>query len=174
VAATGGAATRSWRWHGAAALASAVFPAVFVQATLVANWYVDHPVVVPGDDSPGGGNMGNVIDVPIFAVAAIACLLFPLLWGIAAFRTWKGATVKDLPVISTVLQGAASLVALPVAATLPYNWADVTTLVAADLVALGVALRPRWSRRTLPPSLPGVQYGLIRAYGSRRADRALV
>lgn len=174
MAATGGAATRSWRWHGAAALASAVFPAVFVQATLVANWYVDHPVVVPGDGSPGGGNMGNVIDVPIFAVAAIACLLFPLLWGIAAFRTWKGATVKDLPVISTVLQGAASLVALPVAATLPYNWADVTTLVAADLVALGVALRPRWSRRTLPPSLPGVQYGLIRAYGSRRADRALV
>ncbi|MGW3660991.1 hypothetical protein ACWD6R_37525 [Streptomyces sp. NPDC005151] len=149
MAATGGAATRSWHWHGAAALTSAVFPAVFVQATLLANWYVDHPVVVPGDDSPGGGNMGNVIAVPIFAVAAIVCLLFPLLWGIAAFRTWKAAAVKDLPAISTVLQGAALLVALPVAMTLPYNWANVTTLVAAELVALGVALRPRWSRRTV-------------------------
>ncbi|MFI0216499.1 hypothetical protein [Streptomyces lydicus] len=37
--------------------------------------------------------------------------------------------------------------ALPAAMTLPYSWADVTTLVAAELVALGVALRPRWSRR---------------------------
>ncbi|MDJ0385833.1 hypothetical protein [Streptomyces sp. G-G2] len=148
MAAAGGATTRSWQWHGAAALTSAVFPAVFVQATLLANWNVDHPVVVPGDDSPGGGNMGNVIAVPIFAVAAIVCLLFPLLWGIAAFRTWKAAAVKDLPAISTVLQGAALLVALPVAMTLPYNWADVTTLVAAELFALGVALRPRWSLRT--------------------------
>jgi hypothetical protein len=151
VAATGRAATRSWRWHGAAALASAVFPALFVQATLVANWYVDHPVVVPADDSPGGGNMGNVIEVPIFGVAAIACLLLPLLWGIAGIRAWKGAAMKDLPMISTVLQGTASLVAFPVAVTLPYNWADVTALVAADLVALGVALRRRWSRRTLTP-----------------------
>lgn len=152
MAATGRTATRSWRWYGAAALASAVFPAAFVQATLVANWYVLHPVLVPGDDSPGAGsNMGNVIAVPIFAVAAIACLLLPLLWGIAAFRTWKGAAIKDLPVISTVLQGTASLVALPVATTLPYNWADVTTLVAADLIALGVTLRPRWSRPTQTP-----------------------
>lgn len=151
VAATGRAAARSWRWHGAAALASAAFPAVFVQAALVANWYVDHPVFVPGDDSPGGGNMGNVLAVPVFAVAAIACLLFPLLWGVAAFRTWKGAAMKDLPVISTVMQGTASLVALPAAATLPHNWADVTILVAADMVALGAALRPRWPRRTLTP-----------------------
>lgn len=151
MAGTGKAATRSWRWHGAAALASAVVPAVFVEATLVANWYVYHPVVVPGDDSPGGGNMGNVIAVPIFAVAAIACLLLPLLWGIAAVRTRRSAPMKGLPVISTVLQGTASLVALPVAGTLPYNWADVTALVAADLVALCVAMRPRWSRRTLTP-----------------------
>jgi len=154
VAATGGAATRSWRWYGAAALASAVFPAMFVQATLLAYWYVGHPVVDPSDDSPGGGNMGNVIALPIFAVAAIACLLFPLLWGIAAFRTWKGAVVKDLPEISTVLQGVALLVALPVATTLPYNWADVTTLVAAELAALVVLLRPHWSRLTSPGSAP--------------------
>lgn len=148
MAATGAAAARSWRWHGAAALAAAAFPAVFVQATLVANWYVGHPVVIPGDDSPGGGNMGNVLDVPVFAGAAIACLVFPLLWGITAFRTRKGKEMKDLPVISAVLQATASLVALPVAATLPDNWADVTVLVAADLVALGVVLGPRWSRRT--------------------------
>lgn len=148
MAATGGAATQSWRWHSAAALASAVFPAVFVHATLIANWYVDHPVVVPGDDSPGGGNMGNLIEVPIFAVAAIACLLFPLLWGIAAFRTWKGAAMRGLPVFSTLLQGTTSLVAFPVATTLPYKWAEVATLVVADLLALGVALRPCRSRRT--------------------------
>lgn len=148
MAATGGAATQSWRWYGAAALASAVFPAVFLQATLVAKWYVDHPVVDPRDDSPGGGNMGNVIGLPLFAVAAIACLLFPLLWGIAAFRTWKGAVVKDLAEMSTVLQGLALLVALPVALTLPYNWADAAALVAADLVALYTVLRRLWSRRT--------------------------
>ncbi|MFI0216500.1 hypothetical protein [Streptomyces lydicus] len=79
MAASGCAATRSWRWHGAAALTSAVFPAVFAQATLLAHWHVVHPVDDPGDDSPGGGNMGNVIAMPLFAVAAIACLLFPLL-----------------------------------------------------------------------------------------------
>ncbi|MFE0509534.1 hypothetical protein [Streptomyces sp. NPDC058964] len=148
MAAIGGAATRSWRRYGAAALASAVFPAVFLQATLVAKRYVDHPVVDPGDDSPGGGNMGNVIALPFFAVAAIVCLLFPLLWGISAFRTWRGAVVTDLAEISTVLQGVALLVALPVALTLPYNWADVTALVAADLVALCTVLRRPWSRRT--------------------------
>jgi len=93
-----------------------VFPAVFVQATLVANWYVLHPVLVPGDDSPGGGDMRNVVAMPIFAVASIACLLFPLLWGIATFRTWKAAAMKDLPMISTALQGTASLAAIPVAA----------------------------------------------------------
>ncbi|MGI5138562.1 hypothetical protein [Streptomyces sp. CA-106110] len=50
------------------------------------------------------------------------------------------------------LQGVASLVALPVAKALPYNWANVTILVAADLVALGIVLRPLWSRRTGPRS----------------------
>ncbi|MEV0975937.1 hypothetical protein [Streptomyces sp. NPDC049915] len=127
-----------------------MFPAVFVQATLLANWYVEHPVIDPSDDSPGGGNMGNVIALPFFAVAAIVCLLFPLLWGIAAFRTWKGAAVKDLSEVTTVLQGVTSLVALPVAKTLPYHWADVTFLVAAGLVALGIVLRPLWSRWTGP------------------------
>jgi hypothetical protein len=129
-----------------------VFPAVFLQATLAAKWYVDHPVVDPGDDSPGGGNMGNVIALPFFAVAAIACLLFPLLWGIAAFRTWRGAVVKDLAEVSTVLQGVASLVALPVALALPCNWADVTALVAADLIALYTVLRRRWSCRPGRPT----------------------
>ena len=56
-------APRSWRWHGAAAVASAMFCAVFVQAALVANWRVEHPVPVPGDDSPGGGDMGDVLAV---------------------------------------------------------------------------------------------------------------
>ncbi|MGW4565143.1 hypothetical protein ACWEN3_22875 [Streptomyces sp. NPDC004561] len=143
-----GAAPRSWRWYGAVALASVAFPAVFMQATLVAKWYVDHPVVDPGDDSPGGGNMGNVIALPFFALAAIACLLFPLLWGIAAFRTSKGAVVKDLAEISAVLQGVALLIALPVAMSLPYNWASVTTLVAAELVALVTVLRRFWQGRT--------------------------
>ncbi|MFF8367486.1 hypothetical protein ACF05W_01435 [Streptomyces lydicus] len=145
-------ANRTWRWYGVTALASAVFSAVFVQATLLANWYVEHPVIDPGDDSPGGGNMGNVLALPFFAVAAIACLLFPLLWGIAAFRTRKGAAVKDLSEISTVLQGVTSLVALPVAKALPYNWANLPILVAADLVALSIVLRPLWSRRTGPRS----------------------
>ncbi|MCW7946286.1 hypothetical protein AAW14_30900 [Streptomyces hygroscopicus] len=152
MAATGGAATRSWRWYGAAALAATVFPAVFLQAALVAKWYVQHPVVDPGDDSPGGGNMGNVIVLPFFGVAAISCLLFPLLWGIAAFRTWKGAAVKDLAEIATVLQGVALLMALPVAWTLPYSWADVTALAAADLVALCTVLRRLWLGRTGPTS----------------------
>ncbi|MFF3469320.1 hypothetical protein ACWCQN_35045 [Streptomyces sp. NPDC001984] len=147
MATTGGATTRSWRWYGAAALASTVFPAVFVQATLLANWYVEHPVIVPGDDSPGiAANAGNLLAVPGFAVAAIACLLFPLLWGIAAFRKWKGAAVKGLPVFSTVLQGVTLLVALPVATTLPYNWADVTTLIAAVLIALWASSRDRSGR----------------------------
>jgi hypothetical protein len=140
----------SWRWPGAAALTSAVFPAVFAQATLVANWSAEHPVPVPDDGSPGGGNMGPVLDVPTFALAAVLCLLFPLLWGIAAIRARKGAAMKDLAVAFAVLQGTASLVALPVAATLPWNWADVTALVAADVIALGVALRPHWQRWTLP------------------------
>jgi hypothetical protein len=126
-----------------------VFPVVFVQALLAANWYVDHPVLIPGDGSPGGGNLGNVLAVPVFAVAAIACLLFPLLWGISAVRTRKRAAMRDLPVISAILQGTTSLVALPVALTLRYGWADAAILVAADLVALGAVLRPRWSRRTL-------------------------
>ncbi|MCF3136187.1 hypothetical protein [Streptomyces olivochromogenes] len=149
MATTGGATTRSWRWYGAAALASAVFPAVFVQATLRAHWYVEHPMIVPGDDSPGiAANAGNLLALPIFAVAAIACLMFPLLWGIAAFRTRKDAAVKGLPVFSTVLQGVALLVALPVATTLPYSWADVATLVAAVLIALWASSRDRSGRRT--------------------------
>jgi hypothetical protein len=126
-----------------------MFPVVFVQAMLIANWYVDHPVLVPGDDSPGGEGIGNLLAVPVFAVTAIACLLLPLLWGILAVRTRKHLATRDLPVISAVLQGVASLAALPVAATLPYGWADVAILVAADLIALGGVLRPRWSRRTL-------------------------
>ncbi|MEU9500361.1 hypothetical protein [Streptomyces sp. NPDC048196] len=151
MATTAEATTRVWRRHAAAALASTVFPAVFVQAMLLANWHVEHPVFVPGDDSPGiAANGGNLIAVPMFAVAAIVCLLFPLLWGIAAFRTGQGKAVKDLPAITTVLQVVALLVALPAAMSLPYNWADVTALVAADLVALSVALRPRWPRRTSP------------------------
>ena len=89
-------ATRSWRWCVVALVASAALPAVFVRATLLAAWYVKHPVVVPGDDSPGGGNMGNVAAVPMFAFAAVVCLVLPLLWGIAAVRRRKGAAVKDL------------------------------------------------------------------------------
>ena len=149
MAASGRPANRSWCWHLAAALASAVFPAVFVQATLVANWYADHPVPVPGDDSPGGGDMGALLALPILALATIACLLFPLLWGIATFRAWRGAAMKGLPVVSVVLEGAASLVALSVIAALPYDWADITAIVAADLIALAVALRPRWQRHAL-------------------------
>jgi len=88
--------------------------------------------------------MGSLLAVPLFAVAAIACLLLPLLWGIAAFRTRKGAAVKDLVVAAIVLQGGTSLLALPVAASMPYSWADFMILVAADAVALGVVLpRPR-------------------------------
>ncbi|MFB7290241.1 hypothetical protein [Actinacidiphila glaucinigra] len=148
MAATGVVPTgRFWRWYGAAALASGVFFAVFVQGLLQAKWQVEHPVVIPGDDSPGvAANMGNLIAVPIFAVAAIGCLLFPLLWGIAAFRSWRGAVLKDLPAITTVLQWVALLLALPAAMSLPYSWAGVTALLAADLVAVGVVLRPRWSR----------------------------
>ncbi|MGI5143649.1 hypothetical protein [Streptomyces sp. CA-106110] len=113
MATTGGATTQSWRWYGAAALASIVFPAVFVQATLRAHWYVEHPMIIPGDDSPGiAANAGNLLAVPIFALAAIACLPFPLFWGIVAFRKWKGAAAKGLPVFSTVLHRVALLVAL--------------------------------------------------------------
>ena len=53
--------------------------------------------------------------------------------------------MTDLPVITAVLQGLASLLAFPVAASLPYNLAIVAALIAADLVALDVVLRPRWS-----------------------------
>ncbi|MFG3117390.1 hypothetical protein ACGF4C_23685 [Streptomyces sp. NPDC048197] len=71
---------------------------------------MEHPVFVPGDDSPGiAANAGNLTAVPMFAVAVIACLLFPLVRGIAAFRTWQGRAVKDLPAISTVLQVVALL-----------------------------------------------------------------
>ncbi|AOP47993.1 hypothetical protein SL103_18730 [Streptomyces lydicus] len=43
--------------------------------------------------------------------------------------------------------------ALPAAMTLPYSWADVTTLVAAELVALGVveAARKCGTSVTLQP-----------------------
>lgn len=149
MAATDGVPGRAWGWYGVAAVASTAFTAVFVQATLLANWAVDHPVPVPGDGSPGGGNMGNVIAVPMFAVAAIVCLLFPLLWGITAFRARRAAVVKGLAVLTTVLQGAASLVVFPVAAALPYAWADVAALGAGDLVALGAAVQPLWSRRVV-------------------------
>lgn len=155
MATTGGTTPRSWRWYGVAALASTVFSAVFVRATLLANWHVEHPVIVPGDDSPGiAANAGNLLAVPIFGVSAIACLLFPLLWGIAAFRKRKGAAVKGLPVLSTVLQGVALLVALPAATTLPYKWADVTTLVVAVLIGLWVSSRDRSARaeRALGPA----------------------
>ncbi|MQS18132.1 hypothetical protein F7Q99_39610 [Streptomyces kaniharaensis] len=133
-------------WIGAATLASGVFPAVFMEATWVANWDVEHPVSVPGDGSPGGGNMGAVLAVPFFALLAIACLLFPLLWGITVMRRRKGRSVQELVVTSAVLQGIALLLALPVAASLPYGWAGVTALAAAELIALGIALQPLWSR----------------------------
>ncbi|MEE1783790.1 hypothetical protein PUR71_12860 [Streptomyces sp. SP17BM10] len=132
---------------GAAALGSGVFPAVFVEAALVANWDADHPVPVPGDDSPGGGDMGAVAAVPLFALLAIVCLVFPLLWGITVMRRRKGRSVQQLVMVSTVLQGIALLVALPVAASLPYGWAGVTALAAAELIALGVALQSLLSRR---------------------------
>ncbi|MEU9175377.1 hypothetical protein AB0C90_00640 [Streptomyces sp. NPDC048550] len=134
-------------WFGAAALASGAFSAVFVEAMRVANWDVDHPVPVPGDDSPGGGDMGAVFAVPFFALLAIVCLIFPLLWGITVMRRRKGRSVQELVVISSVLQGVALLLALPVASSLPYGWAGVTTLAAAELLALGIALQPLWSRR---------------------------
>ncbi|MFK0191745.1 hypothetical protein [Kitasatospora sp. NPDC090308] len=57
------------------------FSAVFVEAARVANWHVQHPVPVPGDDPPGGGETGNVVAVPLFALLAAVCLLLPLLWG---------------------------------------------------------------------------------------------
>ncbi|MFK0049400.1 hypothetical protein ACIQU4_35955, partial [Streptomyces sp. NPDC090741] len=108
---------------------------------------VNHPVPVPGDDSPGGGNMGAVFAVPLFALLSIVCLLFPLLWGITVMRRRKGRSVQELVVLSTVLQGVALLLALPVASSLPYGWAGVTALAAAELLALGIALQPLWSRR---------------------------
>ncbi|MEU6492264.1 hypothetical protein ABZ890_17990 [Streptomyces sp. NPDC046984] len=48
------------------------------QATLLANHYVEHPVIDPCDDAPSGGNLGNTLAVPFFAVAALGCLLFPV------------------------------------------------------------------------------------------------
>jgi hypothetical protein len=149
MAATGVASDRTWGWYGAAAVASAAFPAVFVHATFLANWYVDHPVAVPGDDSPGGGNTGAVIAVSLFAVGAIVCLLFPLLWAITALKRRRAAGGTGLALLATALQGAASLLVFPVAAALSYGWVDVMALVAADLLALGVALQPLWSRRAV-------------------------
>ncbi|MGW6708215.1 hypothetical protein ACWGDE_25435 [Streptomyces sp. NPDC054956] len=134
-------------WFGAAALASGAFSVVFVQAMLVANWEVTHPVHVPGDDSPGGGNMGAVAAVPLCALLAIVCLFFPLLWGIAVMRRRTGRSGQKLVVTSTVLQGFGLLPALPVASTLPYGWAGVTALVGAELLALGIALQQLWSRQ---------------------------
>ncbi|MGW3248028.1 hypothetical protein [Streptomyces sp. NPDC001070] len=120
---------------------------MFVQATLIANWHVEHPVFVPGDDSPGiAANAGNLLAVPIFAAAAVACLLFPALWGITVFRTWRGLAAKGLPVFSTVLQGVALLLALPAATTLPHSWAYVAILVAAELVALWASSEGRTAR----------------------------
>jgi hypothetical protein len=133
-------------WFGAAALASGVFPAVFAKAMWVADWDVEHPVPVPGDDSPGGGNMGGILLVPFFGLLAIVCLLFPLLWGITVVCRRKGRPVQGLVVMSAVTQGAALLLALPTAAGLPYGWAGVTALVVAELLALGIALQPLWSR----------------------------
>lgn len=133
-------------WFGVAALASGAFSVVFVEAARVANWNVEHPVPVPGDDSPGGGNMGAVFAVPLFALLAIVCLLFPLLWGITAIRRRRGRPVQELVVTSTVLQGVALLLALPVASSLPFGWLGATALTAAVLLALGIALEPLWSR----------------------------
>lgn len=87
--------------------------------------------------------------MPIFAVAAIGCLLLPLLWGVAAFRARRGRAPGDVPLDSAVIQGAASLAAFPVAVGLPYAWAGVAALVVADLIAVGAVLMPLWSRRNV-------------------------
>ncbi|MGW2376322.1 MULTISPECIES: hypothetical protein [Kitasatospora] len=133
-------------WFGAAALASGAFPVVFAVATWVADWDANHPVSAAGDGSPGGGNMGVALAVPFFALAAVVCLVFPLLWGITVMRTRKGRSARELLTASAIVQGLTLLLALPVAASLPYGWAGVTALIAAELIALRIALQPLWSR----------------------------
>ncbi|MFJ1751309.1 hypothetical protein [Kitasatospora sp. NPDC088134] len=140
---TGASTPRNWRHYSAAALASAVVPAVFLQATRLANWQVEHPVPVPGDDSPGGGNLGSVLAVPLFGFALLLSLVLPALWGTAAVRSATGRTPGVLPEITATLQGVALLVALGAAAFLPRTWLWAPALVAAELLAVAIARNPR-------------------------------
>ncbi|GGQ84432.1 hypothetical protein [Kitasatospora griseola] len=146
--ATDRAGQRSWHWYGVAGLASVVVPAVFLQALRLAEWQVSHPVIVPDDGSPGGGNMGSVVAVPTLGLALLAGLVIPVLWGAAAVRARTGRTVGTLPTITMVLQGVGLLFAFAAARALPHGLPWGAALVASGLLAVAAVRVPRRPGRT--------------------------
>ncbi|MFC8722636.1 hypothetical protein [Kitasatospora sp. NPDC057198] len=127
-------------WYTAAALASATVPAVFLRAVRLADEQITNPVVVPGDDSPGGGSMGYAAVLPLYALAALVCLLLPLRWARTALRARSGRSAWPRPAVTALLQGATLVFALPLALTLPQGPAWATALVTAQLLAVVAAV----------------------------------